>query len=269
MILLRFRSVVAAMLLLGAAGCSTGGNDSDGKETDDRDAKADPLAGAPKIGSCYRLTEEDYYGISTEAEPVECDGRQNSFVYHVGRLEVGSGETPGTFARRECRSRLPVTVGLSPARLPSTTFDIAAFQPSAAQHADGAAWYRCDLVAHGRQWALSALPEGAPPYYAGGRLPDRYLACVDADIPNNRGVPCNQPHTHRWFRSFEGPAVMPTTDELRTFAQRCETLVPTPSWYATWPQERDWIAGLNRISCYADDAAGDPPGVTPSPPAPA
>lgn len=240
------RNGVAAWLLIGIAGCSGGGKD-------DSD-ESDPLAGAPKVGTCHQLTEADVYGMSTEAATVDCDDPHNSYTYHVGRLANAAEETPGTFARQKCRELLPDVVGLPAEALAPTSFDLAAFQPSVEQEEAGASWFRCELVAHSEGWAFKELPPGEPPYFNGTAVPDTYRSCIDATRTGNARVTCDMRHTHRWSGSFAGPKEMPTSRGLVSIAERrCPEIADTKHWYAAWPQQRDWDAGLRVISCYTPE----------------
>jgi hypothetical protein len=163
---------VTAVLVLVTGLLTAGVAAADGTEPD-------PTAGAPAVGSCYRLSLKDGGEHSVSKAPVECPANHTTVVIGVGELASGvtwssSDKAIEKNVIAQCGAAFSAKVGSKPAQLMYSQYTWFWFAPTEAEQAAGARWFSCHLAAL-EDKALGDLPETLP--RAGRNLPDALARC--------------------------------------------------------------------------------------------
>ena len=236
-----------------------------------RRASLPPEAAPPVDGACYRLGFEQATEPTNDARPVPCGERHTARTYVVGRLDtVVDGHLLAVDSRlaqeqvrAACPRRLASFVGGTPRERRLSRLRPVWFSPTIAQSDLGASWFRCDVVALGRDSTLVPLP----PRLRGildrpGGL-DRVGLCGTA-APGTRGFErtiCSRPHSWRALTTIDidGPERYPGRSAVRRAGEeRCRELVRRASgspeefrygW--EWPTREQWAEGQRYGYCWA------------------
>ena len=283
-------TTTAAALLL-VAGC-TGGGGEGGDGSPGRSGSPDSSTGAatggsptapaeaspppaPRAKACYRYAFGQLGRTSNEDDPVPCTGRHNAQTVHVGRLDlVVDGERlPVDAARvraqmaRTCPRAMSRYVGGTREDRALSRFAVVWFAPTPEQAAQGADWFRCDLVAIAAQDRLHPLP--ARPRVAGvldrAAGPATYGLCGTAE-PGTSGferVICDRRHSWRAVATIPlaGGKRYPGTARVRRAGdESCRERVagqaedPLSFEYGwEWPTREQWDNGQRYGYCWAPD----------------
>ncbi|WP_241153691.1 septum formation family protein [Nocardioides pantholopis] len=253
------RATAALALLLAMAGC--GGAD------EDSEAQASPEK-PPENGVCRVLTPEDVARPDNASPAVPCTEEHTAQTYLVGTLPERfadaehDDEQLGAFAYRTCSARFMEFLGADQSMVMRSMLSWAWFRPSEEAWADGARWYRCDVVGGGEQTtAYAPLPEDAEGLLQG--LPDEWMACVQgASVTGAPRVPCSQEHDWRAVSAIQvgepddpypGDRVVEVTS--RDFCSKwVGAWLEYPASYDfayTWFHKAEWEAGNRRSVCWA------------------
>lgn len=268
-------TLVAAVVL---AGCSSETPDAAPAESPSDAASSSsapppPPPPPPKAGACYDLTVAAADDASSDAEPVPCTKAHTARTVHVGRLAaLGAGEpvtdvTDPRVGRRlatECPRRVDAFLGGDPVTRNLSRFVAIWFVPSETEAEAGAAWYRCDVVAFGRDDALATLPqqrlEGV---LASDTALDSFGTC-GTSAPGSQGferVICSLPHTWQALTTIRiaDSARYPGVAKVRSSGDgACADYVESRAGYITeidygweWPTEAQWESGQRYGFCWA------------------
>lgn len=256
--------LLAAATLLGTglvAGCS-----SDGSETD---ARLVDSVEAPVQGACRVLEPDDVDQPSNASPVVDCAQPHTAETYAVGEVpaelaDAGwDSEALGSWAYATCSGQFQQFLGADESTVMRTIVSWAWFRPSEKAWADGARWYRCDIVGGGEQSeAYVDLPTTAAGLLA-DRPDDAWMACVDgASVEASPKVPCTEPHNWRAVTTIkvgqpEDPypgdrAVARTTEDYCYNSVAAWLGYPKEFDYGfTWFHQPEWDAGNRRSICWA------------------
>lgn len=223
----------------------------------------------PELGAC-RLLDLDDVAAPTNATPVVgCSSPHTAETYAVGELpdelRDAAYDAPevGLFAYRTCDAGLQKFLGADDSQSMRTILSWAWFRPSEKAWADGARWYRCDVIGGGEQSAeLVSLPRTARGILS-GRPDDRWVACVEGpSVAGSVKIPCTQPHDWRAVTTIKlgEPADTYPGDRLSEVRSRdfCKKSVqaylnypPRFDFGYTWFHRVEWEAGNRRSVCWA------------------
>ena len=261
----RPRALVATLLataLLALAGC--GQDPAQGTNTDPDQVDA---VEAPELGACRLLTPEDVALPSNATRTVDCAEEHTAQTYAVGQLpdELSDAdyddEGLGAFAYRTCAKKFMSFLGADESLVMRTVVSWAWFRPSEKAWADGARWYRCDVVGGSeRSESYVALPETAEGLLT--EQGDEWLVCAVGETIDSEKVPCSEPHTWRAVTTIKLGEKGDTYpgDRLVEVKTRdfCSDSVgawlnyPVDYDFAyTWFHEAEWEAGNRRSVCWA------------------
>jgi hypothetical protein len=252
---------VAAVLAL--AGC-----EQDPRQGSDPDPEQVDAVEAPELGACRRLTPRDVAAASNATSTVDCATSHTAQTYAVGQLPAAlddaayDDEAVGAYAYDTCSARFLRYLGADESLAMRTILSWAWFRPSPQAWADGARWYRCDVVGGGDQSkAYVELPEDARGLLL--KATDRWLVCVQGpSVTGSVKIPCSQPHDWRAVSTIklgEKSATYPgdRVVQVRT-RDFCSTSVGAILGYPvdydfgyTWFHEAEWQAGNRRSVCWA------------------
>ncbi len=272
---------VAAALLLGAcsrtdapassAGAtgSVGGSESAVPATRVSASQRPAPPPAPRAGACRVLTAADVAEASNDTAPVDCAVEHTAQTYAAGPLpasfaDVGYDDPAlGAFAYRTCQRGLERFLGADESLALRTVLSWAWFRPDEQQWADGARWYRCDVVAGGAAGAPHLpLPPDASGLLADGPA-DRWSVCADGEtVPSSPKVACSQPHRWRAVTTIKlgspedtypgDRAVEVTTRDFCSDSVGAWLGYPADYDYGyTYFHAAEWAVGNRRSVCWA------------------
>jgi hypothetical protein len=247
--------VVATLVLVGCSNPLQSENDADRTAT-------------PALGTCRKLTASDLNLQTNSTRAVSCASPHTAVTFASGTLPASTG-TSYADARHErfvftaCQRAFADFIGADESLALRVRLSWAWYRPSERGWADGARWYRCDLVG-GPIGAsrLEDLPQDAHDLLADGD-PDRWLACADgATVSHGTKVPCTEKHTWRAVTTIKlgEPADRYPGDEVAEARTRnyCQESVRSwlhyPSDYEygfTWFKADRWAEGNRRSICWA------------------
>lgn len=272
------RRTLAALSVLGLllAGCTSPESErepaSDGSPTPPADVTAAAVPPAPKAGACYRLTLAEATRATNEDTPVPCRSAHTARTVHVGRLNlVVNGHLLAVDSARArsqlattCPRRLAAYLGGDAQDRALSRFQVVWFSPTLDQAAQGARWFRCDVVVFGRGGRLMALPRrGSLQGVLDRDGLARFGLCGTAR-PGNPGferVACGLRHS--WVaistipleggRRYPGAARVRQAGDAACADQVRERagfpLEFTYGW--EWPTRRQWDSGQRFGFCWA------------------
>lgn len=230
-------------------------------------ASTAPLAPAPKVGSCWRLTRTSAMEADAPASPVKCSTRHTAQTYRSGSLvlvrnghllAVDSADATQQ-ARTQCAAALEGWLG-GDIRLSVLT--PVWFTPTLEQSDAGAGWFRCDVVALEGADRLLPLPANAKGLLATAEGRAQFGLCRTAapSAPASQPVPCSGPHAYRALQAIDLPGEkLPTAAAgaalMDTPCQDAATAVaPDPlqvSWEQELPTVEQWNQGRRYGVCWA------------------
>lgn len=252
--------VLAAALL---AGCG-----------DEPEPPADEIVLTPPAdGACRVLTPEDVERPDNDGDVVDCTEPHTAQTYAVGDLPATFAEAEwddrrlGAFAYRTCSRAFLEFLKADESTVMRTLVNWAWFRPSERAWAEGARWYRCDLVGGGEQSeTYLELPADAADMLE-GLPPDRWMACVSGpSVPGAPRIPCTEPHDWRAVTTIVvgGKDAPYPGDQVVEIKSRdyCRNSVwywlKNPDSYDfayTWFHKAEWEAGNRRSVCWAKTPA--------------
>ncbi len=255
-----------AVLVLVLAGCS--------EDTASRPAGSAPdpqqvdAVAPPALGACRRVTPDDVAAASNATPTVDCAQPHTAQTYAVGPLPSGLEEAPygdkqaGAFAYDACSEKFLKFVGTDESLSMRTIVSWAWFRPSPRAWADGARWYRCDIIGGGEQSKeYVPLPEDAKGLLR--KATDDWLVCVKGpSVSGSTKIPCREPHDWRAVSTIvlgqkKDPYPGDRVVQVRS-RDFCSSSVGAMLGYPvdydfgyTWFHEGEWQAGNRRSVCWA------------------
>ncbi|RYP85827.1 hypothetical protein EKO23_10955 [Nocardioides guangzhouensis] len=247
-------AALAAGLLVLVSGCSeeTGAGDAamGAPASSTASPTPDPLAGAPTVDACYKMTYARSQAATNGSAPVNCYDDHTTITYYVGTFPDDAAASDPVQVRKDCTAHLAEGLGLSKKELRSSVFSWIWFEPTTSQWSAGARWFRCDAKAEtgGR---LKLLPAGSSPILTDG-VPDAYFRCVDNRNDQGRYVTCDQKHDYRWAGYFQarGGASYPSRKAFEKQGKGCYEFTDNGAYWVTWPLEPGWDNGDREMNCY-------------------
>jgi hypothetical protein len=244
--------VVGPLLLLGACDADAGPGDASmgAPASGTASPEADPLAGAPSVDACYKMTIAKTDAPTNDSSPVECYSDHTTLTYYVGTFPDDAPEPDPAVMSKQCERRLAAAMGLTRKQLVSSIFDSVYFEPTTTLWCSGARWYRCDAraVCGGR---LRLLPSGSAPVLYDG-VPNEFTRCVDNRSGKGLYVTCNKGHDYRWTGYFQakGGKAYPSRASFEKQGKACYKFTDNGAYWVTWPLEPGWDAGDRDMNCY-------------------
>ena len=260
------------------AGASDGASDGQGTAStataarsgaDSSPASSPPVP--PPERACYRLTLRQVLAAVTRAPSSPCTRPHTARTFAVGEVaDLVDGPVRSIDAPRvqravavECPRRLATFVGGPEQALRLSMFRSVWFTPTLPEAEDGAAWYRCDIVALAAEGTLAHLIgrlEGVLGRSAAWKA--TYGLCATAE-PGTAGferVACARSHTWRAVSTVPIPGerypgvvavralgTAPCTDAARNVADDALDF----RWGYEWPSLEQWRSGRRYGVCWA------------------
>jgi hypothetical protein len=267
--------------LLGCSNASDLVESTSTKPSDEESARTQPTndkpdePGEPEVDACHRLSVADIEPATNDDPAVPCTKPHTAVTYYVGewpkrlvKKARGVGDRQLTnYVYDKCDRRWRRTVGGSLEAWTTSIVSWAWYKPTKGEFADGAHWFRCDLVAGQHTGRLEKLPRNVDGLLDGD-FSDRYRACWTrefSDKPNvDEGVltSCARNHQQRAVGIVRiGKRKAPYPGERKAFDRsndRCGDVVaqwrgdPKPGEYGLqWPRREHWKDGDRHATCWA------------------
>ena len=244
----------AAVLLL--PGCGTSGEKASDQRT------------TPALGACRALQADDLVAPSNDSPVVDCARPHTAQTFAVGTLPAATGSGyddagHGTFVYDTCEKAFGEFLGADESTVLRSRVSWSWFRPSEKGWADGARWYRCDVVgAPAEATELRDLPQDAKGLFATD-FPDAWMTCARGETtdPANK-VACDAPHDWRAVTTVkiaEPDAAYPgdrsvevrSRDYCRDSVRGWLGYPPDFDFSYTWFREDRWAGGNRRAVCWA------------------
>ena len=226
--------------------------------------KVDP----PEIGACYQLEPADVESSSNDAEPTGCEGEHTSQTFAIGTLPDSTGDGyddsgHGKWIYPRCEAAFQKFLGVDESMAMRVQLSWAWFRPSEKAWANGARWYRCDVVGGTTESdRYRALPNPTRGLFR-GKPPEQWLTCAVGDtIVGSQKVPCTEKHDWRAVTTVKlgekgdpYPGERLTQVRTRDFcSESVGAWMNYPVDYEfgfTWFKQAEWQAGNRRSICWA------------------
>jgi hypothetical protein len=252
--------VAAAVLVL--AGCGAAGKKKDAE------VDVDP----PRRGACRVLEPSDIAAASNDTATVGCAKPHTAETFLVGTFTGKAAQAAvddpalGAEVYRACGKEFRRFTGADESLTLRSLIGWAWFRPTDDAWAEGARWYRCDVVGGTEDSPeLITLPKTAAGVLL-GRPGDRWMACVAGDtVTGAPQLPCSEKHAWRAVTTIVvgQPKDDYPGDRVVEVLSRdyCSDSVgawmnyPVDYEFAyTWFHEAEWKAGNRRSVCWARTA---------------
>lgn len=274
--------VCAAVVL---AGC-TAGDPEDGAGASTSAPSASPSASAaaptvrpavepprPRKGRCYRLAFADALASTSDVPASSCERRHTSLTYAVGSLDtVVDGHLLAVDSRRaqdqlaaECPRLLARFLGGDAEELRLSMLRPTWFGPTLQESAEGADWFRCDVIAVTGDQELARLEGRLRGILGRPADAESYAMCgtADPEDPDFVRVLCAETHSWQAISTVEGAGLsrggdFPGVPALRENGQgACEdaarAVAPDPltvTWSYEPPTRGQWRTGQRYGICW-------------------
>ena len=148
-----------------------------------RGVAADPLVGAPTVGTCSTMTAAQTSAKTDASTVVPCTDPHTARVAGVVQLPAsmdwGSASAMDLYKviAKRCTPKVWTLMGRTPALRDMTAYSSYWFEPTKALKSQGARWLSCSIaLAHGN--TLADLPTDRTPMLPSGRLHDGIARCL-------------------------------------------------------------------------------------------
>jgi len=248
-----------AATALALSGCF-GGSEGDG---------GGGSATAPDVGTCRVLTPDDVARPSNATDPEPCSEPHTAQTYAVDALpsqfQKAAYDDPNVaaYAYRACTRQFIEFTGADESLAMRTILSWAWFRPSTSAWADGARWFRCDVIGGGDQSRTYVdLPATARDLLT-GRPKDTWMVCAQgATVDGSVKVPCSEKHDWRAVTtivlgdaSMRYPGDQTVQSRTKDFCSKSVGAwldYPVDYDYGySWFQQPEWDAGNRRSVCWA------------------
>lgn len=214
--------------------------------------------GKPTVGECRHLSAEQAAAATNATSTISCSSAHNARVFAVPTLPQGvhwsdlSKHQVLTQAVKACTPGFHAALGQNDLIRDRTAYSWAFFIPDGQQRANGARWFRCDLLLlHGSN--LADLPTDREPALPGSTIPTKVKRCLTGT--NLLATPCAYAHRYRTTGSFVVSSKrFPGRHQLLHIARaRCPAYVSTDRDFRfTFSAKVMWNAGHNHVVvCYS------------------
>jgi len=225
----------------------------------------------PRVGACRDLTASDLNQQTNASAVVACTEPHTAVTFASGRLPASTGKSyadarHGRYVFTACQKAFADFIGADESLALRVRLSWSWFRPSERGWADGARWYRCDLVGGPIGAArLADLPADAHDLLEDGNA-DTWLACVDGrTVAHGARVPCTDKHTWRAVTTIKlgAPDDPYPGDEVAEARTRSYCQESVRSWLRypadyeygyTWFKKDRWDEGNRRSICWARTA---------------
>ena len=255
------RSAWIALLLLAMSGCM--------QATDGDGSSSEAEMRSPKTGACRALTPDDITRPTNATPAVDCAQDHTAETFAVGSFpdEVATDDPDdaahGSYVYDRCQRGFQSFLGGDASLVLRSTMTWAWFRPTDDAWADGARWYRCDVVGGGEDSrAFLNLPKTSRGLLL-GRPDDRWQVCANGPrVSGSVKVPCSDEHSWRAVTAVvlgepgdHYPGDRLVESRTRDFCSRSVgawSNYPVDYDYGyTWFHEAEWDAGNRRSVCWA------------------
>jgi hypothetical protein len=222
----------------------------------------------PEVGACRLLTPTDVTRPTNATTTVGCTETHTAETYAVGPLPAEFTDAAynepdlAAFGYRTCSEKLMEFLRTDESTVMRTLVNWAWFRPSEKAWAEGARWYRCDVVGGGPESkTYRSLPDSARGLLS--QPSDEWMVCVDGEsVDGSEKIACKEPHTWRAVTTIklglpEDSYPGDTTVQEKT-SDFCEDSVGAWLGYPvnydfsyTWYREAEWTVGNRRSVCWA------------------
>jgi hypothetical protein len=273
-------AAAAAGVVLVLAGCtsspdaeqSTPSSPSSSTTPSDEATTAASPPARPEPAACYRLTRRQAVAPVAQSDPVPCRSRHTSQTFHVGTLDLVrdghllavDSDAAQSQGAETCPDRLPAHVGGGQEALRLSMVTSVWFTPSVEEAGAGADWFRCDLVALGRDDSLVPLPQQTQGLLASTAGRNRFGMCGTAEPGTDAfdRVPCGSAHSWRavstvnlpdgrWPSAAEAGEVMEGPCRAAARSRADDPL--DFAWSEERPTREQWRAGRRYGICWIPD----------------
>lgn len=222
---------------------------------------------APKVGSCHVLSWADALAPTAATEGGDCS-RSTSLTFHVGTLgkdaegtplQVDSATAQARIAKA-CPREFRTFVGGTSEQRRLSLLTAIWFTPTLEEEAQGARWYRCDLVAPTADQTLMRVGRGMRGVM-GTEKAARYALCAVGKPGSTTftHVPCKKKHSWRAVSTVDVPGEKhpgraavaelmeePCTDVATDLADDKHNV----RWGQEGPTKKQWKAGQRYGVCW-------------------
>jgi hypothetical protein len=276
----RYAAAAVAALLL--AGCSSGDDEPAAAPSSSEaaleatpSATATPPPAAPVVDTCYRLSYDDAVSPTDERPAVDCAKPHTSQTYAVGALQLVSGghllavdsDAAKAQVANRCPNQLATYLGATPEQLRLSQLRAIWFTPTVDQGDEGAAWYRCDLIAVTGDGRLAKLHQPLKGAFRNDDVRTAYGRCGTAQpgSPGFQAVLCREEHSWKAIsvvdlsdrgRKYPGVAAVRAAGEDDVCSDAAREVVPDTldyQWGYEWPTKEQWRSGQRYGRCWAPD----------------
>lgn len=219
-------------------------------------ATDDPMAGAPTVGACSRMTAEQADARVDRSTVVDCATRHSAQVAGVVRLpnrlqwDSATDDDLYRVVAHRCLPEVEALLGRSTRIRDASAYDLLWFAPSKRAIARGARWLSCSVELR-QGVGLARLPTAAAPFLPDGRLPDKVARCLTRSRLTTR---CSATHRWRATGTFAVAGAYPGKKKLNAVADAsCRSRVtPGRSYRWTYQDKITWNAGGDHVVvCYS------------------
>lgn len=217
---------------------------------------ADPMVGAPTVGSCSTMTAAQADAPVDRSTIVRCSRAHTAQVAGVVRVprtlqwDSASDRDLYRVIARRCLPTGAALLGRSTRTRDSTAYDVLWFTPTKAQIDQGARWLSCSVEL--RQAAsLARLPTSTSPFLPAGALPDQVARCLTKSILTTR---CSTRHRWRATGTFVMSGSYPGHKKIDERADlKCRSRVtPRAPYRWTYQDKITWnLGGDHVVVCYS------------------
>jgi hypothetical protein len=226
-----------------------------------------PPPPAPARAACYRLSARELARRSSTSPAVPCRSLPTARTIYVETPAPATATPTGPAPERPatvCPGRLADYLGGSATDRKLSRFDVVWFVPTPQQSLQGAAWFRCDLVAFADSSSLYPLPRsGSLKGVLGHPHALRTYGRCGTAAPGSttfRPVICARAHSWRAFDtvSLPGGHGYPGVSKVRgAGAGVCKKRARAEAggalrfrWGWEWPSAEQWSAGQHYGYCW-------------------
>ncbi|HKE68786.1 MAG TPA: septum formation family protein [Nocardioidaceae bacterium] len=283
--MVRVRSLAVGLALVALAGCAKSGDlvadepaEPSQSPTTTQTTGAPILAPEPQVGTCRQLTVADIAPPTNDTSPVPCAKAHTAVTYYVDQwpkrmVQAASSiddKTLQDYVMAKCDSAWRDTVGGSLEDWVISIVSWAWYRPTPEQFAEGARWFRCDVVAGQNTERLEDLPRSVNGLFDNNDYPDTFHACWTKVFSDQQGVDegtltsCARKHQQRAIgivqlgngkndQQYPGAdATFNQANELCADAVAKWRKEKEPGQFGLqWPRRNEWNGGERYATCWA------------------
>jgi putative regulator of septum formation len=217
---------------------------------------ADPLRGAPTVGTCSTMTLHQAGARADRSTVVPCGKSHTAQVAGVVQLpdrlhwKTATVEQLFRVVADKCAPKVNALLGRDDRARDSSAYHSVWFTPTKAQRSKGARWLSCSVVIY-KAKSLAPLLKTKSPFLPDGTLPDRVAGCL---TKRPYYTPCSARHLWRATGTFVVSGSYPGATKLNAKAkQKCASRVLAGRSYRwTYRDKITWNTGHDHVVvCYS------------------